>query len=223
MVTPRRSRVVSSLRRERDIERKEHTRQELLEAAIEVFSAKGYHRSLVSDIVAHAGLGQGTFYRHFTSKRELIDAIMDHFGQKLLSQFETMTVNLPSTIDEYREASKEALLAMALMMEENRKLVLLLLREAPAVDREFEQRVNGLLDAFASLASFYLDHAISQGFTRKCNTTFIGQAIVGIGFRHIILWLQDERDGIQIRELITELVDFAFLGLAPRTESLEQS
>jgi AcrR family transcriptional regulator len=204
--------VVSSLRKQRDFDRKESTSQELLNAAVDVFCDKGYHRTLISDIVARAGVGQGTFYRHFKSKRDLIETIMDQFGASLLGQFEFMSTNLPSNVDEYRQASKEALLSMAFLVEKNRKLALLLLREAPTVDREFEQRINDLYDQFASLAAFYLEYAVTQGFARRCNTKIVAQALVGMGLRHMTLWLNDGDDTVDIHELITELVDFAFLG-----------
>jgi AcrR family transcriptional regulator len=204
--------LVSPLRKQRDSNRKESTRQDLLNAAVDVFCDKGYHYSLISDIVARAGMGQGTFYRHFQSKRDLIDSIMDQFGRMLLGQFEFMTINLPSNVDEYRQTSKDAILAMAVLLEKNRKLVLFLLREAPTVDRDFELRINNLYNQFASLAAFYLDHAVAQGFARNCNTAMVAQAIVGMGLRHITLWLHDEYNTTDIHELITELVDLAFLG-----------
>ena len=184
----------------------------MLDAAIDVFGDKGYHHSIISDIVAKAGVGQGTFYRHFESKRDLIGSIMDQFGDMLLGQFEPMTLNLPSNVDEYREASRDALLAMATLVEKNRKLALLLLREAPSVDRDFEQRINNLFDQFASLAAYYLDYAVAQGFARRCNTTMVAQALVGMGIRHTTLWLHDENKTVDVHELITELVDFAFFG-----------
>lgn len=205
--------MVSLLRKTRDLDRKESTRQDLLNAAIDVFCDKGYHCSLISDIVAQANVGQGTFYRHFQSKRDLIDTIMDQFGRLLLDQFEFMTINLPTNAGEYRMASRDAISAMAILVEKNRKLVLLLLREAPTVDRDFEQRINNLYHQFAHLAAFYLDYAVDRGFARQCNTTIIAQAIVGMGLRHITLWLNDEKNTVDMQELITELVDFAFLGL----------
>jgi len=210
--------MVSPLRKQRDLERKENTRQLLLDAAIDVFCEKGYHYSLVSDIVAQAGVGQGTFYRYFESKRDLIDSILEHFGRMLLSQFDFMMVNLPSNIDEYIAASRRAVLAMATALKENRKLALLLLREAPTVDREFDNRINNLYDQFANLAAFYLEHAIANGFARPCNTGIVARSLVGMGLYHTTRWLNDESNNIDIEELTTELVDFAFLGFGPDTE-----
>lgn len=47
------------------------TRQLLLDAAQDCFSEYGYNGTRVSDIVFRAGVSQGNFYRHFTSKDEI--------------------------------------------------------------------------------------------------------------------------------------------------------
>lgn len=46
-------------------------RAEMLEAAGEVFSAKGYAAATVDDIAARAGVSKGTMYNYFDSKQEL--------------------------------------------------------------------------------------------------------------------------------------------------------
>jgi len=204
--------MISDLRKQRDLDRKESTRQDLLDAAIDVFYEKGYHPTLISDIVARAGVGQGTFYRYFQNKRELIDTIMNQFAGLLLGQFQFMTDHLPSNVDEYKEASRNALSEMATLVEKNSKLALLLLRESSTVDRDFEQRINDLYNSFASLAAFYLEYAIAQGFARPCNAKIVAQALVGIGVRHTTLWLNGEHSTEDLYELIEELVDFAFSG-----------
>lgn len=55
------------------------TRDRLLEAALELFSTRGFRATSVGDIEAAAGLTArgGGFYRHFRSKREILDAAID--------------------------------------------------------------------------------------------------------------------------------------------------
>ncbi len=48
------------------------TRQLLIEAAASCFAEYGYARTRISDIVFQAGVSQGNFYRHFTSKDEIL-------------------------------------------------------------------------------------------------------------------------------------------------------
>jgi AcrR family transcriptional regulator len=46
----------------------------LLEAAVVVFSEKGYARATTKEIAANAGVAEGTIYRHFSDKLELFRA-----------------------------------------------------------------------------------------------------------------------------------------------------
>ena len=52
-------------------------RAALLEAAHQIFAAKGVEAARVSEIVARAGVAQGTFYLYFTSKASLVLALTD--------------------------------------------------------------------------------------------------------------------------------------------------
>ena len=50
----------------------EQTRRTLLEAASRLFAAHGYHDTSVPDIVREAGVGHGTFYEYFASRRAIL-------------------------------------------------------------------------------------------------------------------------------------------------------
>lgn len=55
--------------------RRFETRQSLLAAAREVFARIGVEEARIQDITEAADLGVGTFYTHFSSKHELVEAI----------------------------------------------------------------------------------------------------------------------------------------------------
>jgi AcrR family transcriptional regulator len=52
--------------------RGEETRNALLAAASMLFARDGYHETSVPDIVQAAGVGHGTFYEYFRSRREIL-------------------------------------------------------------------------------------------------------------------------------------------------------
>jgi len=56
--------------------RGQRTRRRLLEAAEAVFADLGYHDASIVKITEAAGVGQGTFYLYFASKRELFDELV---------------------------------------------------------------------------------------------------------------------------------------------------
>jgi len=52
------------------------TRTKLLEAAEHVFAELGYHDASIVKITEAAGVGQGTFYLYFASKKEIFDELV---------------------------------------------------------------------------------------------------------------------------------------------------
>ena len=65
------------------------TRQDLLDAALAVFSRKGYHATRLEDIAEVANVTRGAIYHHFGSKADLYIALVNEvsaqFGQ-IISQ-----------------------------------------------------------------------------------------------------------------------------------------
>ena len=51
------------------------TRDRLVRAALELFTTRGYHETTTPLIAARAGVAEGTIYRHFASKDELLNEI----------------------------------------------------------------------------------------------------------------------------------------------------
>ncbi|NLJ29665.1 MerR family transcriptional regulator [Desulforhabdus amnigena] len=56
---------------------KDKKRQEIVNAAIKVFSEKGYQKVKVRDITASLGISTGTFYIYFEDKKELFVDVVD--------------------------------------------------------------------------------------------------------------------------------------------------
>jgi len=215
--------MVSTLRQIRNAQRKERTRQALIQAAGAVFARKGYHPTLISDIVAEIGVGQGTFYRSFENKRHIADALFDQVVESLLAEFQPMSSQVPTNVEQYRQASIDAVVRVGLVIERNRELVLMFLREGPSIDGEFEQKLNQVTDRFAGLARSLLEVAIEGGFARRCDADFVSQCVVGIGLRQIHLYLNGELGDASATDIATELVDFAFWGFGPREHGRSRS
>ena len=58
-------------------------REEILAAARRLFMERGYAQTSVSDIVRAVGIAQGTFYLYFTSKRDLVLALVQQLHDHL--------------------------------------------------------------------------------------------------------------------------------------------
>jgi AcrR family transcriptional regulator len=66
-------------------QRKRATREELLQAARELFAQRGYDKVTVAEIAAGAGVSVKTLFQHFRSKEDLLLAELDQTHERLLN------------------------------------------------------------------------------------------------------------------------------------------
>ncbi|MCX7846835.1 MAG: TetR/AcrR family transcriptional regulator [bacterium] len=78
------------------------TRQRLLAAALARFCAKGFLATTIEDITEQADLGKGTFYRHFTSKENILVALAEQTLSELGAQVEA-GLKTPRDLDDALE------------------------------------------------------------------------------------------------------------------------
>ena len=57
-------------------------RDQIIEAAAQVFAQKGYSGAVVADIAVQADIGKGTVYEYFSSKEDLFFAVFEWFQKK---------------------------------------------------------------------------------------------------------------------------------------------
>ena len=202
-------------RRKADELRKQQTKLALLDAARRVFVEKGYHPTLISDIVQEAGMGQGSFYRHFSNKREAFECLFNDFIDSLFEEFADFTAHLPRNAAEYDRLSRESVGKVARILHEQSELTTLFLRQAPVIDRAFEERFNDSLAAFAALAQSFLDHAISKGFSRPCDSNIVAHCLVGAAKHVLSVKLGAHVPQSEVERIVGEAIDFAFLGIGP--------
>jgi TetR/AcrR family fatty acid metabolism transcriptional regulator len=56
-------------------------RNQILDAATQVFAARGFHRTTIRDIAKTAGVADGTIYTYFANKQALLLGIMDRLNE----------------------------------------------------------------------------------------------------------------------------------------------
>ncbi len=59
----------------------------ILAAAREVFCEKGYEQAAVAEIAARVGVVEGTVYRYFDSKHELLIQVLQHWYQQMFGDY----------------------------------------------------------------------------------------------------------------------------------------
>ena len=66
--------------------KKERTRESILEAAYELYARDGFNRITMKDICEVTGMSRGGLYSHFGSTREVFDGIINHIRKQLVKE-----------------------------------------------------------------------------------------------------------------------------------------
>lgn len=140
-------------------------RAQLTQAALDVFTTRGYATSTVADIVAVAGMGHGSFYNYFSNKREILDAAMD-LALETWIPYLSPTEELAENLDEFLDAMIAPWRTLHSVAVTDNSLVSLIVLEAGAVDERLTQRVIEIIETFAHSVQRHIDHGIEVGFLR---------------------------------------------------------
>jgi AcrR family transcriptional regulator len=68
------------------------TQQRILDAATDVFAARGFTAATMADIVDHSGASIGSIYHHFGGKKELFLAIFDRLAADVRGRIDSAPV-----------------------------------------------------------------------------------------------------------------------------------
>jgi TetR/AcrR family acrAB operon transcriptional repressor len=65
------------------VERSEKSRRQILDAALKLFSHKGYGATSVNDIAEEANVSKGNVYHHFPDKEAIFRSLLDRYFQAM--------------------------------------------------------------------------------------------------------------------------------------------
>jgi AcrR family transcriptional regulator len=71
----------------------EERRNEILDAAEQLFNRQGYEGTSTNDILAKVGIARGTLYHHFSSKERIMDALIERQTERMLATARTIAAD----------------------------------------------------------------------------------------------------------------------------------
>jgi len=191
-------------------------RAQLLESALEVFVAQGYHAAAMDDIAERAGVSKPVLYQHFPGKLELYLALLDRATDAVI---EGTRAALESTDDNKQRvaATMHAFYTYVASEEGEFRLVFESdLTNEPAV----RQRIDRVTTECAELVAHVI-HDDTGLPDDQC--LLLAVALVGMGQVSARFWLQDRlqgRNGIEQDAAAGLVAGLAWRGIRgyPRTD-----
>jgi AcrR family transcriptional regulator len=158
-------------------------RERILEAALEVFSRRGYGDAGMEEIATESATSKGGLYFHFASKQALFGALLERTAELLMNRLEAAAA---SESDPLRRA--DAAVARALdVFGSHRRLARLFLIDAHT--RDFAPRLLAIRAHFAERLARDLEDAVRQGLIPPCDTRLAGQLWLGAVSEVVVQWL----------------------------------
>ncbi|MBQ9766818.1 MAG: TetR/AcrR family transcriptional regulator [Lachnospiraceae bacterium] len=94
-----------------------NTKERILDAALTLFSEKGYHTVSVAQIADDVGIKAPSLYKHYKSKRDIFDAILSEMQTRYENQANTLNMNgnnATADADIFSSVSEDALIQMGI-------------------------------------------------------------------------------------------------------------
>ena len=202
--------MVETTRATRAREARETRRRQLLEVALEVFSAKGYYEASITDVVSAAGVARGTFYQYFDSKEAIFHELLDDLVLGL--QQSVVGVDMSPGALPVREQLVGTVVRILDAVDQNRRFVHIVLRVAVGLDDAVDQKLDHFFGALHRLLHESLDRGQALGLIRACDTELAAHCVLG-SFRAVVEHYLGGDAPADTRGLAEGLVSFSFRGL----------
>jgi TetR/AcrR family transcriptional regulator, fatty acid metabolism regulator protein len=162
-----------------------NTKERILDAALNIFSNKGYYGTAVDEIVEEANTSKGSMYFHFPNKEQLFLALVDQFANVLERNVTTAIEQSPKGMERVKIAVENVLNTFG----KYRRPAKILLVQAVGLGSVFEKKRMEVTDRFAELIQTYLDEAIEIGDIEPVDTEVIAHAWMGAIYNVVIKWV----------------------------------
>ena len=179
-------------------------RQQIILAAIKLFSKNGYHKTTLKELAEEAGLSHGNVYDYVGSKEDIFFLIHDFIAGSSIKNLNRSIENIQDPIDKLRRMVRGEFN----LMDQWADAVLLIYQESHILKGDFLKRL--LEKERDHLAKFevVINECIEQGKLRDCNVRLAANLIKSMIDTLVIKrWdLRGHSNPIEAERLILQLV-----------------
>jgi AcrR family transcriptional regulator len=194
----------------------EDRRDQIIDAAMQVFAQKGFTRATNKDIAHEAGITPGLIYYYFESKEALLKAIIE-----TRSPAQLITTLPPQVFELPPETFMRMLILRALSIIESEQLIQLVRMLLPEVvhNTEVAPIIFSMIQRLLEFLGGYFETQMEKGALRRISGLLTAQVMVGSVFG-FVLRRQILRDPTALEythEQIADIVSETVLqGILPR-------
>jgi len=183
------------------------TRDDILDAAAQVFRQKGFHGASMSAIADAVNLQKASLYHHVASKQEILLALLDRALEMLTDHIAAISTQDIPADQKLRQMIRAYLSALA----ENADLTTVLLFEHRSLDKKTHARHVPQRDKFEGLWRDVLNEGVRTKVFDCPDTGMAVRALMGI-MNWTLTWYRPDGDR-SIEQVADEYAELLFHGL----------
>jgi len=183
------------------------TRDDILDAAAQVFRQKGFHGASMSAIAEAVNLQKASLYHHVTSKQEILLALLDRALGMLTEHISVITSQSIPADQKLRQMIRAYLSGLS----ENADLTAVLLFEHRSLDKKSHVKHVPQRDKFEKLWRNVIDDGVRTGIFSCSDSGVAVRALMGV-MNWTLTWYRPEGDK-SIEQIADGYADLFFHGL----------
>ncbi len=172
-------------------------KNEILDAAERLFGSKGFDHTSTNDILKEVGIARGTLYYHFSSKEEILDAMIERMTGRLIEK--ARAIGAQKDIPVLQRLTMMILSLNVDDAELNAKLGRELLAQMHKPENALMHRKmeRSLFDGIIPLLTELVEEGVAQGV---CQTEYPKEAVemtflyAGTAFDDLMEYRKEERE-----------------------------
>lgn len=184
-------------------------REAILEAACIILTEEGAASIQIANVADRAGIAAGTIYRYFSSKTELVAAVVSAISEEEIAELEEAAVAAPGPLS----ALTAAIAVFGMRALRRRRLVLALMAQPaePELDVALASYRRGVIAAFERL----IRKALEGSHLRQPDAALAAPALLGALIEGLIgpLAPASMQELIQMRDQVQTMTLFALRAL----------
>jgi AcrR family transcriptional regulator len=188
---------------------KPSARERIINAALDLFSQKGFHSTTVDEIAERAGVGKGTFYRNFANKEALFNELI----QSRLEDLENRAQDVLDGDDDVFTMITKYLHVYFEFFDQNQSLYRLIVHEQLDVKNQVQDlHVKRIMRRIPAL-KLKIYEATQQGMLKEVDFQTVFYGVMGFIHGVIQKWLAHDCSYSLVNELptVTEVLFYGFV------------
>lgn len=189
----------------------------ILQAAVEVFAEKGYAAAATSEIAQKAGVAEGTVFRYYRTKKDLLLSIVGPTMSKLIAPFVMRNFSgvLTSPFETYEDFLRAFLINRLEFARKNFKFIKILIQEIPFQPNLREQFMEDIVKQVIGRVTDQVERFKQKGEIINAPTPAIIRftASTALGYMFSRFLFQPDREWNDEEE-IEQLIRFVLHGIS---------